>query len=145
MDEFMSVPKIAVKIGAVENMVRRYIARFPEFFTFRVSEGVKRYPPEALEVINRISELYQEGKKREEIREALKKDFQPSKEIQKDEQPIRRVSDVRAVRKGKKETGILEQILTELKEIKEEIRKMNRTELREPKEEIGKPDSSEEK
>ena len=62
MDEFMSVPKIAIRTGMVENMVRRYIARFPEFFTYRVSEGVKRYPPEAVEVINRISDLYQEGK-----------------------------------------------------------------------------------
>jgi len=125
MNEFVSVPQIALELGAVDNTIRRYITRFSEFFVSQVIDGVKKYPSSAVEIINRISMLYQDGKKKEEIREILKAEFPPAKYIQKTESSKTVLSDVRIIELGPNTSDILKRIETELRELKEEIRKLN--------------------
>lgn len=75
MADFLSVPQMASKIKMSDNAVRRYINRFPEFFSSRVTGGVKKYPENTVKLLERIAGLYKEGKKREQIRDYLKSEF----------------------------------------------------------------------
>lgn len=47
--------------------IRRYAERFPRFLPGRTVDRVRRFPPEQVEVFRRIHELYQEGKRTEEV------------------------------------------------------------------------------
>lgn len=70
----MSIPQMARELKAVEQTIRRYTERFPEFFSPETEGGVKYYGPDALTVLRRISELYGDGQKKEGIREILNRE-----------------------------------------------------------------------
>jgi DNA-binding transcriptional MerR regulator len=74
MDEWLTIAEIAEKTGIPENTARRYAAKFSEFLGGRSFGRATKYPPDAMEVINRISQFYQSGKTSDEINEILKRE-----------------------------------------------------------------------
>ncbi|MEE4355934.1 MAG: MerR family transcriptional regulator [Desulfococcaceae bacterium] len=115
----MSIPQMARELKAVEQTIRRYTERFPEFFSPESEGGVKYYGPEALTVLGRIAGLYGEGKKKEEIREILNRETPDMKSgilAEKEAQPSGLHEEVKGIRKA------LESIDGRLKELTEVLK-----------------------
>ncbi len=85
--EYLSIPQIAVEVGGSDNLVRRYSQRFPEFFTGRVVDGVMKFPPSTVDMVEHIKALYEKGKSRTEIRDILYSEYHPTIELKKSVAP----------------------------------------------------------
>lgn len=68
-----TIPKMAEDLNISSGTIREYLDRFNEFFPDAVeNDGIKEYPPEAEELIQRIYKYYTEsGMTKEEIRVKL--------------------------------------------------------------------------
>jgi len=76
MSEYMTVPKLAQKLGLSDNTVRRYTKNYPQFFRPEMREGWECFPvEESLKVIQRINETSAAGKRRSEVVAELEKEF----------------------------------------------------------------------
>lgn len=76
--DWMTIPQMAKQIhrDASSNLVRRYIKRFPFFFVGQLHDGVMKYPPEALDILKRIYNLYhRKNKSRNEIENILYQEY----------------------------------------------------------------------
>jgi hypothetical protein len=77
MTEYMTIPKLAQKIGLCDNTVRRYIKNYPRFFRKEIIDGWEQYPvEETLPLIKRINEISQAGKRRIDVVTDLEKEFE---------------------------------------------------------------------
>lgn len=77
MTEYMTIPKLAQKIGLSDNTVRRYIKNYPRFFRKEIIDGWEQYPvEETLPLIKRINEISQAGKRRIDVVADLEKEFE---------------------------------------------------------------------
>ena len=77
---------------ASSNLVRRYIKRFPFFFVGQVHDGIMHYPPDTLDILKRIYQLYHRKKKnRKEIEEILYKEYGNTTTIVHDKPVIERL------------------------------------------------------
>ncbi len=74
-DDWLSIPQIAAVAKVADNTVRRYIGRFPAYFSGKVTDGVMRYPAEVVAAVIRIAELYQTGSTRTEVERILAEEF----------------------------------------------------------------------
>lgn len=75
--DYLSIPQIATEVGGSDNLVRRYSQRFPDFFSGRIVDGVMKYPPSTVEMVERIKSLYENGKSRTEIKDILWTQYPP--------------------------------------------------------------------
>lgn len=81
-DQWVSIPVMAAEAGISGNSVRRYTKRFPDFFMSRVMGGVKKFPPETIELLRRIYSLYSvEGRSRSEIQEIIESEYSQTVEV----------------------------------------------------------------
>lgn len=79
-DDWLSIPQIAARSGVSDNTVRRYISRFPAYFAGKAFDGVTKYPSDTAVLVARISALYQTGRGRNDVEQALAEEFQATHE-----------------------------------------------------------------
>lgn len=87
MEEWLSIAEIADKSGIPENTARRYVGKFSDFIQVKSTGRAKKYPPETIGVVERISQLYQGGKSTDEIYELLSREQPLVVEVEQEEQP----------------------------------------------------------
>jgi excisionase family DNA binding protein len=94
--DWLTIPMLAKKIDkdASSNLVRRYIKRFPFFFVGQLHDGIMHYPPDTMDILKRIYNLYRRKKKnRKEIEEILYQEYGNTTTIIQPEKPdIERLS-----------------------------------------------------
>jgi excisionase family DNA binding protein len=94
--DWLTIPQMAKKIDkdASSNLVRRYIKRFPFFFVGQLHDGIMHYPPDTMDILKRIYNLYRRKKKnRKEIEEILYQEYGNTTTIIQPEKPdIERLS-----------------------------------------------------
>lgn len=61
VEEWQTINDLATRAGLAESTARRYASLFGEYLPAREFGRVKKYAPEAAQVLARIAELYQEG------------------------------------------------------------------------------------
>ncbi|MBO8183423.1 MAG: MerR family transcriptional regulator [Archaeoglobus sp.] len=71
MEEYLKIADVAKQVGIPETTARRYAELFKEYLHHKTFGRTKKYKPEAVQIMQKISGLYQEGKTTEEIREIL--------------------------------------------------------------------------
>jgi len=76
--DWLTIPQLSKKIhkDASSNLARRYIKRFPFFFVGQEYDGLMFYPPDTVDILKRIYNLYhREKKKKKEIEDILFKEY----------------------------------------------------------------------
>jgi len=92
--DWLTIPQMAKQIhkDASSNLVRRYIKRFPFFFVGQVHDGLMHYPPDTLDIVKRIYQLYHRKKKnRKEIDDILYKEYGNTTTIIQDKPVVERL------------------------------------------------------
>ena len=69
--EWLLISQVAAEAGVAENTCRRYARLFPEYFETRSVGRRTTYRPDSVELVQRIVELYSQGRGTEEVRELL--------------------------------------------------------------------------
>lgn len=75
MKEWLTINELAEKTGIPDSTIRRYIAKFSDFFVVKGGTRSKRYEDTAVKVLQRIKDLYDKGYETEQTHNALLKDF----------------------------------------------------------------------
>lgn len=73
--EWLTINELADKTGIPDSTIRRYIAKFSEFFVVKGGARSKRYEDSAAKVLLRIKDLYDKGLETEQTYNALLKEF----------------------------------------------------------------------
>lgn len=73
---FLTIPKLAQRLQISDNTVRRYVKNYPMFFDGQMIDGWEQFEEEyTLTLIKRIGEVCAAGKRRSDVIEELKKEF----------------------------------------------------------------------
>ena len=75
MSEWYTINELADKTGIPDSTIRRYIAKFSDFFVVKGGTRSKRYEDTSVKVLLRIKDLYDKGYETEQTHNALLKDF----------------------------------------------------------------------
>lgn len=75
MREYLSITELADKSGIPNSTCRRYLTSFEEFFVVKGGSRLKKYEVEAITVLQRIKDLYDDGADTNEIHNILAKEF----------------------------------------------------------------------
>lgn len=75
MERWLLISELSEKTGIPESTVRRYTNNFKSYFRYDNKGRGKKFSPDAIDVLNRISSLYNDGFQAKEIEELLAKDF----------------------------------------------------------------------
>jgi len=76
MSEYMTMPKLAQKLGLSDNTVRRYTKKYPQFFRPEIRNGWECFPvEESMKLIRRINDISAAGKRKGEVVAELEKEF----------------------------------------------------------------------
>ncbi|MEK4886437.1 MerR family transcriptional regulator [Bacillus sp. FSL W8-0223] len=75
MSEYLTIAELAEQAGIPNSTCRRYLANFEAFFVVKGGSRLKKYEVEAVNVLKRIKQLYDEGKDTNEIRNILANEF----------------------------------------------------------------------
>jgi hypothetical protein len=86
--ELLALSDIAKRTGIPAPTARRYAALFKDYLSGRRLGRMTRYPDEALEIFQRISELYAEGRITAEIEDMLRREFPRTIEVGPAAEPI---------------------------------------------------------
>jgi predicted transcriptional regulator len=76
MEQWYTIGEISRELNIPESTIRRYVITYKEFFPSRNFGG--RYPKfheKAIEIVSVVYDKYAQGKKGEEIREALRREY----------------------------------------------------------------------
>ena len=73
--DFLTISKMSELVNIPESTVRRYCNKFSEFMTYKDLAKGKRYSPKTIEIIEKISALYDGGYETSEIKEILSKKY----------------------------------------------------------------------
>ncbi len=71
MEGWLLISELAEELNIPENTVRRYAGLFKDFMPCKKTGRATRYAPEALEILTRISELYNKGFDTESVHNTL--------------------------------------------------------------------------
>lgn len=75
MKEWFNISELAEKTSIPESSVRRYIAKFPDFFMSKGGTRSKRYEDSSVKILIRIKNLFDNGLESEEVDRTLRKEF----------------------------------------------------------------------
>ncbi|MEQ6378625.1 MerR family transcriptional regulator [Bacillaceae bacterium S4-13-56] len=75
MDKWLSVTELSDSVKVPESTVRRYLHKFERFFRYEQRGRGKKYHPESIVILKRITSLYDEGYESAEIKEVLSQKF----------------------------------------------------------------------
>lgn len=84
MTEYMTIPKLAQKVGVSDNTVRRYTRNFRQFFRLKRFERHDKYPvEESVKLIRAINEFSRAGQPIEDVvAKLLEAGFTPAEQEQ---------------------------------------------------------------
>lgn len=75
MQEWITINELSDKTGIADSTIRRYVAKFSDFFVVKGGARSKRYEETAIKILIRIKELYEKGLETEQVYKNLEKDF----------------------------------------------------------------------
>lgn len=75
MQEWLTINELSDKTGIADSTIRRYVAKFSDFFVVKGGARSKRYEETATKILIRIKELYEKGLETEQVYKNLEKDF----------------------------------------------------------------------
>lgn len=75
MQEWLTINELSDKTGIADSTIRRYVAKFSDFFVVKGGARSKRYEETAIKILIRIKELYEKGLETEQVYKNLEKDF----------------------------------------------------------------------
>lgn len=75
MREFLNINELAQKTNIADTTIRRYIQKFPDFFTYKGGSRSRRYEDTAINVLVRIKNLYDGGYETELVDSKLREEF----------------------------------------------------------------------
>ena len=75
MKEWLSINELATKTGIPDTTIRRYIAKFNDFFVADGGSRSKRYDSSGIQVLIQIKDLYDKGLETEQVANELLNDF----------------------------------------------------------------------
>ncbi|SFD03406.1 Protein of unknown function [Bacillus sp. OV322] len=75
MKEWFSIIELAEKTNIPDTTVRRYISKFPNFFTHKGGSRSRRYEDTAVQVLVRIKNLFDEGYETDQVDSKLRNEF----------------------------------------------------------------------
>jgi DNA-binding transcriptional MerR regulator len=75
MKEWLSIIELAEETNIPDTTIRRYISKFPDFFTYKGGTRSKRYEDTAIKVLVRIKNLFDEGYETDLVESELKNEF----------------------------------------------------------------------
>lgn len=115
MFEWFSISELAEKSGIAESTVRRYLNNFNVFFRDKGGKRSKKYEANSINILNRIRELFEQGKESEEVRHILSREYSMiidgDSEVVTDENQERNV-DLPAL-KTSEDTVVIRELLEE--------------------------------
>lgn len=75
MRQWLTITELAEQTNIPDTTIRRYIAKFPDFFTFKGGSRSRRYEDTAIKVLVRIKNLYDAGYETDQVDAFLRKEF----------------------------------------------------------------------
>src|SRR3954462_15928408 len=75
MKEYLSINQLAEQTLIPDTTVRRYIAKFPDFFHYKGGSRSRRYEDSGIKILKRIKDLYDQGYETDQADEVLRKEF----------------------------------------------------------------------
>ena len=75
MKEWLSINELATRTNIADTTIRRYIAKFPDFFLSKGGSRSKRYEDSAIKILIRIKDLYDGGFESEAVESTLRTEF----------------------------------------------------------------------
>jgi DNA-binding transcriptional MerR regulator len=75
MKKWLSIIELAEETNIPDTTIRRYISKFPDFFTYKGGTRAKRYEDTAIKVLVRIKNLFDEGYETDLVESTLKNEF----------------------------------------------------------------------
>ena len=73
--EWLTINELADKTGIPDSTIRRYIAKFSDFFVVKGGSRSKRYEDTAIKILLRIKDLYDKGLETDQTHNTLLKEF----------------------------------------------------------------------
>jgi DNA-binding transcriptional MerR regulator len=73
--QWLTITELAEQTNIPDTTIRRYIAKFPDFFTFKGGSRSRRYEDTAIKVLVRIKNLYDAGYETDQVDAFLRKEF----------------------------------------------------------------------
>lgn len=116
MDEWLSIAEIADKIGIPDNTARRYAGKFSDFMQSKTYGRTKKYTPDAIQVIERVSQLYQSGKSTDEIYELLQREKPIVVEVEEEERPSLFVQPYEVMEEFRRTNSLILQTMQQVSE-----------------------------
>jgi DNA-binding transcriptional MerR regulator len=75
MKEWFNITELAERTSIPESSIRRYIAKFPDFFMSKGGTRSKRYEDTSIKILIRIKNLFDSGFETEQVDLTLRKEF----------------------------------------------------------------------
>jgi len=114
VEEWLSIAEIAEKTGIPENTARRYVGKFSDFIQVKSTGRAKKYPPDTIQVVERISQLYQAGKGTDEIYELLSREQPLMVRIDEEEQPSLSLSPYEVMEEFRRTNSLILQTMQQV-------------------------------
>jgi DNA-binding transcriptional MerR regulator len=75
VQQWLTISELAEQTNIPDTTIRRYIAKFPDFFTYKGGSRSRRYEDTAIKVLVRIKSLYDAGYETDQVDSILRKEF----------------------------------------------------------------------
>lgn len=75
MKEWYTITELAEKTSIPDTTIRRYIAKFNDFFVFKGGSRSRRYEETAIKILVRIKNLFDSGYETEQVDATLRNEF----------------------------------------------------------------------
>lgn len=75
MKEWLNINELSEQTLIPDTTVRRYIQKFPDFFTYKGGSRSRRYESSGIKVLKRIKNLYDQGYETDQVDEVLRQEF----------------------------------------------------------------------
>jgi DNA-binding transcriptional MerR regulator len=75
MKKWLSIIELAEETNIPDTTIRRYISKFPHFFSYKGGTRAKRYENTSIKVLVRIKNLFDEGYETDLVESTLKNEF----------------------------------------------------------------------